>query len=151
MASAKRTSKKHSASNSGSPPEPVAAAPRLFIDRCALSRRLGEALRQADIPFIAHQEKFAPACPDTEWLAVAGREGWIVLTRDQAIRRKANELQAFRDAKVIMFALASGNATAEDTARLVVELYPRILRKAHAATPPAMFSVTLAGGINPVR
>lgn len=151
MASAKRTSKKRSASSSGSPPDSAFAARPLFIDRCAWSRRLGEALKQADIPFIAHHERFAPACPDSEWLAVAGHEGWIVLTRDQAIRRKPNELQAFRDAKVVMFALASGNATAEDTARLVVELYPRILRKARDAKPPAMFSVTLAGGINPVR
>ena len=133
------------------PPDSVRATPFLFIDRCAWSRRLDDALRQAEIPFIAHRERFAPACPDTEWLSVAGREGWIVITRDQAIRRKPNELQVFRDAKVILFALASGNATAADTARLVVELYPRILRKAAAATPPAMFSVTLAGGINPVR
>jgi hypothetical protein len=132
-------------------PDAASAAPILFIDRCAWSRRLDEALKQAAIPFIAHRERFAPACPDTEWLAVAGQEGWIVLTRDQAIRRKANELRAFRDAKLIVFALASGNATAEDTARLVVELYPRILRKARDTKPPAMFSVTLAGGINPVR
>ena len=149
MASAKRISKKRSASSNGLQPDP--ATPRLFIDRCAWSRRLGDALKQANIPFVAHHDRFVPACPDTEWLTVAGREGWIVLTRDQAIRRKANELQAFRDAKVIVFALASGNATAEDTAKLVIQLYPRILRKAAATTPPAMFSVTLAGGINPVR
>lgn len=84
-------------------------------------------------------------------MEVAGREGWIVLTRDQAIRRKPNELKAFREAKLIMFALASGNASAEDTARLVVMLYPKMLRKAKSATPPAMFSVTLSGSINPVR
>jgi len=151
MASATRTSKKPSASSSDSPPDTAAAAPFLFIDRCAWSRRLDDALKQAKIPFVAHRERFAPACPDTEWLTVAGREGWIVLTRDQAIRRKTNELQAFRDAKVIVFALASGNATAEDTASLVVELYPRILRKACDTEAPAMFSVTLAGGINLVR
>lgn len=146
MASAKRISKKRSASSSDLQPD--SAASKLFIDRCAWNRRLGDALKQANIPFVAHHERFAPACPDTEWLTVAGREGWIVLTRDQAIRRKANELQAFRDAKVIVFALASGNATAEDTAKLVVQLYPKILSKAHAAKAPAMFSVTLAGGIN---
>lgn len=147
MVSRKPTSKKRSASNSASPPE----APLLFIDRCAWSRRLGEALAAAKIPFIAHHEKFAPACPDEVWMMEAGRQGWVVITRDQAIRRKPNELKAFREAKLIMFALASGNASAEDTARLVVDLYPKILRKAKAANPPAMFSVTLAGGINPVR
>lgn len=82
---------------------------------------------------------------------MAGQEGWIVLTRDKMIRRKPNELAAFRDHGVVVFALASGNASAEDTARLVVELYPRILRKARGVKPPAMFSVTLAGGISPVR
>lgn len=148
MASRKPTSKKHSASNSDSLPD---TQPLLFIDRCAWSRRLGEALHQAGIPFIAHHERFAPACPDTDWMKVAGQNRWIVITRDQAIRRKPNELKAFRDAGLVMFALASGNASAEDTARLVVELYPKLLRKARASKPPAMFSVTLSGAINPVR
>lgn len=147
MASAKTKSKKRSASSSAAPPD----APPLFIDRCAWSRRLGEALRSAGIPFIAHHEKFEPACPDEEWLEVAGNAGWIVLTRDKAIRRKANELRAFCEHKVIAFALASGNASAEDTAQLVVALYPRFLRKVQCAKPPAMFSVTLVGTISPVR
>lgn len=148
MALQKQTSKKRSASSSDSLPD---AVPLLFIDRCAWSRKLGEALDAAGIRFVAHHQKFAPACPDVEWMKAVGREGWIVLTRDQAIRRKPNELKAFRDAGLIMFALASGNASAEDTARLVVELYPKMLRKAQAVKPPAMFSVTMAGGINPVR
>lgn len=109
------------------------------------------ALRDAGIPFIAHHERFPGNLPDEDWLAVAGAEGWIVVTRDKNIRRKPNEIKAYRANKVIVFVLASGNASAEHTARLVVELYPKMLRKARAAKPPAMFSVTLAGGINPVR
>lgn len=147
--SAKRKSRKPSASSSAAPPE--SAAPLLFVDRCAWSRRLGEALGEAGIPFVAHHDKFAPDCPDDQWLRTAGREGWIVVTRDKAIRRKANELAAYREAKVVAFALASGNASAEDTARLVVGLYAVILRKARGAKPPAMFSVTLAGTISQVR
>jgi len=147
MASAKRKSRKPSASSIAAPPD----APPLFIDRCAWSRRLGEALRDAGIPFIIHDDKFAKDCADVDWLPVAGREGWIVITRDKNIRRKPNELKAFRGAKVVAFALASGNASAEDTARLVVGLYPKILRKVRGAKPPAMFSVTLAGTISPVR
>jgi predicted nuclease of predicted toxin-antitoxin system len=151
MASAKRTSRKPSASSSVAPPEQAGRPPPLFIDRCAWSRKLVEALAAADIPHIAHRDKFADDCPDEEWLAIAGREGWVVLTRDQAIRRKPNELKAFREARLIVFVLASGNASAETTARLVVELYPKILRRVRGAKPPAMFSVTLAGGIYSVR
>ncbi len=151
MASAKTKSKKRFASNSVAPPDFPAGTPLLFVDRCAWSRRLGEALRNAGIPFVAHDDKFAKNCADVDWLPVVGREEWIVITRDKNIRRKPNELKAFRDAKVIAFALASGNASAEDTARLVVGLYPKILRKTRGAKPPAMFSVTLAGTISPVR
>ena len=145
--SAKRKSKKPSASSSAAPPD----APLLFIDRCAWSRRLGEALREASIPFIVHDDKFPKDCADVDWLPVVGREGWVVITRDKNIRRKPNELQAFKTANVVAFALASGNASAEDTARLVVGLYPQILRKVRGANPPAMFSVSLAGTISPVR
>ena len=144
---AKKKSKKPSASSSASPPE----IPLLFIDRCAWSQRLDDALKEAGIPFVAHREKFEPACDDTVWLTVAGQEGWVVITRDKNIRRKANELLAFREAKLIVFALASGNASAADTAALVTELYPKFLKLAKTTKPPAMFSVSLGRTISPVR
>ena len=147
MVSAKKKSKKPSASSSDALPENTP----LFIDRCAWSRKLGDALTAAGIHFIAHHDRFEPACPDEEWLAVAGREGWIVVTRDNRIRRKPNEIAAFRSAKAIAFVLASGNASAEDTARLLALLYPKMMRKARACRPPAMFSITLSGNITDVR
>jgi hypothetical protein len=89
----KKKSKKRSASSSASPPDSTA----LFIDRCAWSNRLGEALTAANISYIPHHQRFAPDCPDEEWLPVAGKAGWIVLTRDKNIRRKPNELRAFKE------------------------------------------------------
>ena len=143
---ARQKSKKRSASSDSTPPEIP-----LFIDRCAWSKRLGEALDAACIPYVAHHERFTPTCPDEEWLAAAGNENWIVVTRDQNIRRKSNELKAFREAGLIVFALASGNASAADTAELVVSLYPSFLKLAQSTIPPAMFSVTLKKTISPVR
>lgn len=147
MALTKKKSKKHSASNNAAPPD----TPILFIDRCAWSLRLGEALTALGAPFIAYHEKFAPNAPDEEWLEVVGREGWIALTRDKNIRRKTNEIDAYRRHNVIGFVLASGNASAADTAALVTKLYPKIIRKAKATKPPAMLSVTFAGAINPIK
>lgn len=145
--SAKKKSKRPFASNNAAQPD----APPLFIDRCAWSRPLGEALTAARIVFIPHHDRFVPNCPDEDWLKVAGNSGWIVLTRDKNIRRKPNEIRAYRDNKVVAFVLASGNASAADTADLVVRLWPKLLRKANSAEPPAMFSVTLAGTISQVR
>lgn len=143
----KKKSKKRSASNNAAPPD----TPVLFIDRCAWSHKLGEALIKIGVPFIPHHEKFAPACPDEEWLEAVGKQGWIVLTRDKNIRRKPNELRAFREHGVIGFVLTSGDASAADTAALVTSVYPKLIRKAKGTNPPAMFSVTLAGAINPIK
>lgn len=143
----KKKSKKRSVSSSVSPPN----TPVLFIDRCAWSHKLGEALTKIGAPFIPHNEKFKPACPDDEWLKAVGMLGWIVLTRDKNIRRKPNEIRAFRQYGVIGFVLSSGDASAADTAALVTAVYPKLIQKANDAKPPAMFSITLSGAINPIK
>ncbi|MHB1290670.1 MAG: PIN-like domain-containing protein [Sulfuricella sp.] len=143
----KKKSKKRSASNNAAPPD----SPTLFSDRCAWSHRLGEALTRLAVPFIHLDDHFAPDCPDEEWLETAGKQGWIVLTRDKNIRRKPNELRAFRDHKVLGFVLTSGDASAADTAALITTVYPKLIRKAKSANPPAMFSVTLTGAVNPIK
>lgn len=143
----KKKSKKHSASNNAAPPD----TPVLFIDRCAWSHKLGEALTKIGAPFIPHHEKFEPACPDEKWLEAVGKQGWIVLTRDKNIRRKPNELRAFQEFGVIGFVLTSGDASAADTAALVTVVYPKLIRKVKGTKPPAMFSITLSGAITPIK
>lgn len=143
----KKKSKKPSASNSAALPEPIT----LFVDRCAWSRLLGEALDAIGANFIAHHQRFAPGAPDEEWLTVAGREGWLVLTRDKHIRRRPSELEAFQTHKVIVFVLAAGNASAAETADLVTRLYDKIQRLAAQAKPPVMYSVTRSGISKPIK
>lgn len=143
----KKKSQKRSASNSAAPPD----TPVLFTDRCAWSNRLGDALTASNIAFIPHHQRFAPDCPDEDWLPVVGKSGWIVLTRDKNIRRKPNELRAFKENRVLAIVLSSGQASGADTADLVIRLYPKLMRKVKNAKPPAMFTVTLAGSISPVE
>ena len=112
---------------------------------------MGVALTIAGIQFIPHHDRFAPDCPDEEWLPVAGKEGWIVLTRDKNIRRKPNELQAFKANRVLAIVLSSGQASAADTADLIIRLYPKLMRKVQNAKPPAMFTVTLTGTISSIK
>jgi predicted nuclease of predicted toxin-antitoxin system len=144
---AKTKSKKPSASNNVAQPETVT----LFIDRCAWSRPLGEALDQIGANYIAHRDRFEPDAPDEVWLEAAGREGWAVITRDKRIRWRPAELEAFRDHKVIVFVLVSGNVSAAETATLISSLYPKIVRLAAAAKPPAMYRVTRSGSISLIK
>lgn len=143
----KKKSKKRSVSNSVVPPD----APTLFIDICAWSHRLSEALTELGAPFVALTQHLPANTPDEKWLSEVGKQGWILLTRDENIRRRPNELQAFRAHGVIGFVLTAGNASAADTATLVSRFYPKLIRTAQSAKPPAMFSITLAGRISKLK
>ena len=112
---------------------------------------MGEALDKLGANYIAHHQRFAPDAPDEEWLAIAGREGWVVVTRDKHIRRRPTELEAFREHKVIVFVLAAGNASAVETADLITCLYGKIQKLATQAKPPAMYSVTRSGVSKPIK
>ena len=76
--------------------------------------------------------------PDPDWLAEVGRQGWAVLTRDQRIRHRPNELRAVREARLHVFALTSGNLTAAATAEIVIAAWPAIARAAADNDPPML-------------
>lgn len=132
--------------SNASPPNPNEFT--LFIDRDSWSGKLGVALKQAQIPFEAHHEHFAHDTPDPIWLREIGKKGWLVITRDQNIRRKPNELAALREAGVILFAFTSGNLSAQETADIAIKAWPKIQRIASETTPPAIFSITRNGEVN---
>jgi hypothetical protein len=41
-----------------------------------------------------HDDHFAPDAPDAVWLRVVGERGWVVLTKDERIRRRPLEREA---------------------------------------------------------
>lgn len=72
-----------------------------FTDR-DLGKQFPARLRTAGLqvgPFFDH---FAERTPDTEWLAVVGGRQWVVITHDERIRYKANELAAVVQHRIAM-------------------------------------------------
>lgn len=113
-----------------------------------------EELTSAGIKFTPHHDHFEQACPDADWLPVVGKNGWVVITRDKNIRRKPNELKAFKDNNVLAVVLSSGSssqASAADTAELLLRLLPKLMRKIQSSKPPLMLNVTLMGNISSVN
>jgi hypothetical protein len=98
----------------------------------------------------------APGAPDIdtkdpEWLSLAGRERWVVISRDKHIRRKPAELRAVMDYGVRLFVLTSaGNLTRWDTLDLLVRRWPEITTAADNNVGPFIFSVT-RNGVRPVH
>ena len=125
--------------------------PVLFIDRCAWSRKLGQALTAASIPYVVHQDHFSHDTADEVWLTAVRDNGWLILTRDQRIRYKVNEHRALVNSRLLMFVLTQGGLTAQETGTIVVKAYPQIVRLAAQTEPPALFSVTRAGEARPLK
>ena len=105
---------------------PDSSPPEFFIDRSLAREDVAEALRSADCLVRTHLEVYGERdeeVPDEEWLELAGREGWVVLTMDKRIRWRRGELAAIRRYDVKAFALTRGNFTAgEQAERFIVNL-----------------------------
>jgi hypothetical protein len=75
----------------------------------------------------------------------------VVITRDQRIRNRANELAAVRQAALHLFALTSGNLSAFETARILIAAWPRIQAAVRDNAPPMMWSITRAGEVRAIK
>ncbi len=65
----------------------------IFIDR-SLPGSVAEALKQVRDDVIWLEDRFPHDTPDNDWLAVAGQEGWLVISRDKRISHRQGERAA---------------------------------------------------------
>jgi PIN like domain len=97
-----------------------------FVDRGLGRYLVPQALRDAGLVVHTMVEVFGSReqdVADDEWLERAGRDGWIVFTKDKRIRYRHVEIEAIRTHGVKAFVLASGNLTGQQqAARFVANL-----------------------------
>jgi predicted nuclease of predicted toxin-antitoxin system len=106
--------KKHSASKTDAPPDPI-----FFVDRSLGGRKVVDALRAAGARVEGHADHFAKDAPDEEWLVRAGTEGWVVLTKD-TLRARPIEMKVLAATGVRTIILARGHLRGEEMAAILV-------------------------------
>lgn len=104
-----------------------------------ISFRIVHALRHLvrDHELVALREQFDPAAKDTEWIPEAGRQGWIVISRDFNQRRRDAEHQALRANGVRAIYIRQTGSPAElfsDAARIIKQ-WPKIQAWGLSARP----------------
>ena len=118
------------------PPEPP---PDFLIDRSLGKHLLPRALRGlgftvrtlADV----YGEAKAEVVEDQEWIKDAGDNDWVVLTKDDAIRRRPAEFEAFEIAELRVFCLTNaGLRGAEQTERFIGNIH-RIVQRSRKPGP----------------
>jgi hypothetical protein len=80
--------------------------------------------------------KASETLPDTEWLALAGQMGWVVLTKDAAIRRNPLEREVVEAERVKMFVITKAGLTADEQ---LDRILPNLHRIALRAAKPGPF------------
>ena len=102
-------------------------------------------LRAAGFQVEEHSAHFADNAADVEWLGEAGRRGWVVLTKDKAVRRNALELAAILASGVACFSLGHGNLKAEQMAQAFIAARRRMEKALRRFDPAMTASVSTAG------
>lgn len=99
----------------------------IFVDR-NIGKSVVEAIRAAGFEAIWLTDEFPQDAPDVAWLEVAGKSGWLVITRDKRIRTSPGERTRAADARVGLFIIAArANLGRRELAQLVVDCLPKMV------------------------
>lgn len=112
--------------------------PEFFVDR-SLGKSIVEGLRAVGLTVHSmadvYGEEGGQRLRDEVWLRDAGKNNWLVLTKDDAIRRRPAERDALTEAEVRVFCLTTAQMRgAQQTERFVSNRH-RILRQARKPGP----------------
>jgi predicted nuclease of predicted toxin-antitoxin system len=165
MAANQDTSKKQSGASLRWPPEGCPSPEEIegvlmntperlvfFVDRSLGRKIIPDALRKAGEEVRVHDELFIQSAKDEVWLAEAGKQGWIVLTKDKNIRYRAIELQALLAAKVRAFVLtARGDLSGAEVGQIFVKALPAMNKLCRTTKPPFIARVSRDGSVSLIR
>jgi predicted nuclease of predicted toxin-antitoxin system len=119
-----------------------------FVDRSLGGKLVVQALLDVGAEVVVHDDVFDQDTPDMDWLVAAGKRGWVVLTKDSAIRRNPLERETYRAAKARVFALTRKDISGAEMAGIFVRALPGMLRRIETTAAPFVFSISRGGEFN---
>ncbi|MGE0373758.1 MAG: hypothetical protein AB7Q01_18010 [Gammaproteobacteria bacterium] len=121
------------------------ASTTFFLDHQIGRYTVAEALRAAGANVVVHLDHFAGNAPDTEWIPEVGRRGWVLITKDQNIRRNPLERMAYERARVRGFVVTGKDMGGKELGELLVRCLPGMLRRAAGRPGPLLFTISHGG------
>jgi hypothetical protein len=95
-------------------------------------------------------DDFAQDAEDAAWIPSIGARGWIVLTKDAALRRNPLEVQAMLAAKTAVYIFGNASVKGDQVARAFQIALPRIRTATRRFKVPLIGRVNVAGELNVV-
>ncbi|MGH7737441.1 MAG: hypothetical protein ACREMP_06195 [Candidatus Tyrphobacter sp.] len=118
-----------------------------FVDRSLGGKVVPEALRRLGLNVEVHDDHFAQNETDRAWLAAVARKGWIILSKDSAIRRRLVERQEIINAGASAFFLIRGNLTGLQMAEAFNKAIPAIRKILDRTSGPVLGVIRSDGSI----
>lgn len=110
----------------------------IFVDR-SLGKSIVAGLRNAGLVVYSmadvYGETQGQGLHDEVWLRDSGERGWVIFTKDDAIRRRPAERDALISAGARVFCLTNRNLRAAEQTERFVKNRDRILRQAKRSGP----------------
>jgi uncharacterized protein with PIN domain len=122
----------------------AAALPEFLIDRSLGRLQLAKALREAGLTVRSlvdvYGEAAAQETEDVEWITLASARGWVVLCKDDRIRRRRAEREALTQGRLRVFCLMNANLGFAEQAACFMTNRQRIIQ-ACAKPGPYLYGV----------
>jgi PIN domain-containing protein len=106
---------------------------------------VADALRKAGARVEVHLDHFNQNAPDTEWIPEVGHREWVLITKDQNIRRNPPERAAYASAKLRGFIVTGKDMGGKELADLLVRSLPGMARRAAGRPGPLLFTISRGG------
>jgi PIN like domain len=131
-----------------SPPEPEPIV--FFLDRCLGKIIVPTRLRSAGLLVEVHSQHFprhenSAEESDCEWLRLAGQKGWVVLSKNENIRRNQIEIAEILNSGVAAFISTASNITGDELAGSFLTAMPAIRRVLLKYERPFLATVSRSG------
>jgi hypothetical protein len=102
-------------------------------------------LRQAGVQVEVHSDHFPDTEKDEAWLSVVGKRRWVVISKDDAVRRRELERRALVKARVRAFFVTSAEFSGVQNAEIILKALSRIERMVKATKGPIIVLVHANG------
>lgn len=134
-----------SAANAGQRRKERLASLTFFLDHQIGRYVVAEKRREAGANVEVHLDHFKGDAPDPEWIPEIGRREWVLITKDQNIRRNPLERAAYAAAKLRGFIVTGKDMSGAELGELLVRCLDGLTRRAHKRPGPLLFAISKGG------
>lgn len=116
-----------------------------FLDHQIGRYQVAGILRAAGARVEVHLDHFPGDMPDVDWIPEVAQREWVLITKDQNIRRNPLERTAYKAARLRGFVATGKDMNAKELGDLLVACLPGIVRRAAGRPGPLLFTISRTG------